>query len=85
MLHGQGEREDDVLSVLRRLKPKDREIVMLSAWEDLPRDTIAEMMGTTRAAIDQRIHRSHQRLAQLLAPALEQAPMAPPITKAGGT
>ena len=30
---------------------------MLYAWEDLPRDTIAEMMGMTRAAIDQRIHR----------------------------
>ena len=58
-----------MLAALRRLKPKDREIVMLYAWEDLPRDTIAEMMGMTRAAIDQRIYRSYQRLAQMLGPA----------------
>jgi RNA polymerase sigma factor (sigma-70 family) len=84
VLHGQGAGEGDVLAALRRLKPKDREIVMLATWEDLPRDTIAEMMGMTRAAIDQRIHRSHQRLAQLLAPVVERTPVSPPITEVGG-
>jgi DNA-directed RNA polymerase specialized sigma24 family protein len=42
-----------VVAAVNRLKPKDREIVKLYAWEDLPRDIIAEMMGMTRAAIDQ--------------------------------
>jgi RNA polymerase sigma-70 factor (ECF subfamily) len=58
----------DVVAAVRRLKPKDREIVMLYAWEDLPRETIAEMMGMTKAAIDQRIHRANQRLARILEP-----------------
>jgi hypothetical protein len=52
------ERNDRVIAAVRRLKPKDREIVMLYAWEDLPRDTIAEMMGMTGAAVDQRIYRA---------------------------
>jgi RNA polymerase sigma factor (sigma-70 family) len=83
VLNVPGERDNDVLAALRRLKPKDREIVMLYAWEDLPRDTIAEMMGLTRAAIDQRIYRSYQRLAQILAPAAERSPVFPPITETG--
>jgi RNA polymerase sigma-70 factor (ECF subfamily) len=84
VLNVQSERDNDVLVALRRLKPKDREIVMLSAWEDLPRDTIAELMGMTRAAIDQRIYRSYQRLARMLAPAAERSPVSPPITETGG-
>ena len=67
----------EVVAAVRRLKPKDREIVMLYAWEDLPRDTIAEMMGMTRAAIDQRIHRSYQRLARILEPTWKPAQSTP--------
>lgn len=62
-------KDEEVVAAVRRLRPKDREIVMLYAWEDLPRDTIAEIMGMTRAAVDQRIHRSHRRLARMLQPA----------------
>jgi DNA-directed RNA polymerase specialized sigma24 family protein len=59
---------------------------MLYAWEDLPRNTIAEMMGLSRAAIDQRIHRSYQRLARILAPAFEESAInSPPIAEKGGT
>jgi len=82
----QGSRDQEVVAAVRNLKPKDREIVMLYAWEDLPRDVIAEMMGMTRAAIDQRIHRSYQRLARILEPALEtRAINSPPIAHEGGT
>jgi DNA-directed RNA polymerase specialized sigma24 family protein len=49
----QSSRDQEVVAAVNRLKPKDREIVKLYAWEDLPRDIIAEMMGMTRAAIDQ--------------------------------
>ena len=82
----QSSRDQEVVAAVRNLKPKDREIVMLYAWEDLPRDVIAEMMGMTRAAIDQRIHRSYQRLARILEPALEtRAINSPPIAHEGGT
>jgi RNA polymerase sigma-70 factor (ECF subfamily) len=82
----QSARDQEVVAAVRKLKPKDREIVMLYAWEDLPRDVIAEMTGMTRAAIDQRIHRSYQRLARILGPALEtRAIKSPPVAGKGGT
>jgi RNA polymerase sigma-70 factor (ECF subfamily) len=82
----QSSQNAEVASAIRRLKPKDREIVMLYTWEDLSRETIADMMGTTKAAIDQRIHRSYRRMARTLAPMLERNPTtSPPIANEGGT
>jgi RNA polymerase sigma-70 factor (ECF subfamily) len=82
----QSSRDQEVVAAVGKLKPKDREIVMLYAWEDLPRDAIAEMMGMTRAGIDQRIHRSYQRLARMLEPVMEtRAINSPPIAEKGGT
>ncbi len=82
----QNARDREVADAVRSLRPKDREIVMLYAWEDLSRDTIAQMMGMTRAAVDQRIHRSYQRLARTLAPTLESSAInSPPIAEKGGT
>ena len=76
----------EVVTAVRSLKPKDREIVMLYAWEDLSRESIAEMMGMTRAAIDQRIHRSYQHLARLLqSERATPAITSPPIADEGGT
>jgi RNA polymerase sigma-70 factor, ECF subfamily len=62
----------EVVAAVRRLKPADREIVMLAAWEDLPRETIAEMFGMTKAAVDQRIHRAYRRMARMLEPSLDR-------------
>jgi RNA polymerase sigma-70 factor (ECF subfamily) len=82
----QSARDREVADAVRGLRPKDREIVMLYAWEDLPRETIAQMMGMSRTAIDQRIHRSYQRLARTLAPDLESSAInSPPIAEKGGT
>lgn len=75
----------EVAAAVRKLKPKDREIVMLYAWEDLPRETIADMMGMTKAAVDQRIHRAYKRLARILDP--ERARFnqnSPPVAEKGG-
>jgi RNA polymerase sigma-70 factor (ECF subfamily) len=79
----QSARAQEILAAVRRLKPKDREIVMLYAWEDLSRETIARMMGMTRSALDQRIHRANKRLAQILEPGPELIP-SPPIAQEGG-
>jgi RNA polymerase sigma-70 factor (ECF subfamily) len=74
-----------VVAAVRRLKPLDREIVMLAAWEDLPRETIAEMLGLTKSAVDQRIHRSYRRLARMLEPSFSRAGMSfPPVVGRGG-
>ena len=82
----QTDQDREVVAAIRQLKPRDREIVMLYAWEDLPRQTIAEMMDMTKTAIDQRIYRAYQRLARILAPRLDQKALdSPPIAQEGGT
>lgn len=82
-------RSDEVQMVrnaLSRLKPRDREIVMLDAWEKLTREQIAGVLGMTRAAVDQSIHRSYRRLGRVLAPTLEYSTMdSPPVAERGGT
>jgi RNA polymerase sigma factor (sigma-70 family) len=83
---GKSSQDEQVVAAVNKLKEKDREIVMLYAWEDLPRETIAEMLGMTRSAIDQRIHRSYRRLARMLEPTMEtRAINSPPIAEKGGT
>lgn len=79
--------EDRVVSdAVRRLKPVDREIVMLDVWEDLSRAEIAQVMGMTRGAVDQRIHRAYQKLSRALEPVLDIRPIdSPPIAEEGGT
>ena len=75
-----------VTEAVRRLKPVDREIVMLDVWEDLSRAEIADVMGMTRAAVDQRIHRAYQKLSRTLQPVIEISPIgSPPVAEEGGT
>ncbi len=75
-----------VMSALRGLSARDREIVMLHTWEDLSRESIAELMGMSKSAVDQRIHRSYKRLARTLRPRLEASARKPsPVTEEGGT
>jgi RNA polymerase sigma-70 factor (ECF subfamily) len=75
-----------VTDAVRRLKAIDREIVMLDVWEGLSRTEIADVMGMTRAAVDQRIYRAYQKLSRALLPVLETSPlMSPPVTEEGGT
>ncbi len=80
------QRADDkvVTDAVRRLKPVDREIVMLDVWEGLSRAEIADVMGMTRAAVDQRIHRAYQKLSRALVPVLEISSLnSPPIAEEG--
>jgi RNA polymerase sigma-70 factor (ECF subfamily) len=74
----------EVAAAVRKLGHKDREIVMLYAWEDLPREQIAEVMGMSRAAVDQRIQRAYKRLARALDPLINPIP-SPPVAEEGVT
>ena len=75
-----------VTDAVRRLKPVDREIVMLDVWEGLSRAEIADVMGMTRVAVDQRIHRAYQKLSRALVPVLETSLLnSPPAAEEGGT
>src|SRR5262245_40822044 len=61
----QGARDREVVAAIRRLKTIDREILMLHTWEGLSRPVVAEMMGMTKVAVDKRIQRSYERLADM--------------------
>lgn len=80
----QGTEDRRVAAAVGRLKPTDREIVRLDAWEDLTREEIAEAMGMTRAAVDQRIHRAYEKLSRALAPMINPI-HSPPLAEKGGT
>jgi RNA polymerase sigma-70 factor (ECF subfamily) len=52
-----------VLDALELLRPPDQEILRLAAWEGLSHAGIAETLGVSVAAVDQRLHRAKKRLA----------------------
>jgi RNA polymerase sigma factor (sigma-70 family) len=52
---------------LARLKPLDREALLLTAWEGLEPARAARAAGCSRATFNVRLHRARKRLAQALA------------------
>ena len=57
------EEDREVIEALRRLRRNDREILLLSVWEELPRDDVAVVLGCSPHAASQRLHRASRRLA----------------------
>lgn len=53
-----------LLQAVDRLRRADQEILRLAGWEELPHADIAEMLGISIAAVDQRFHRAKRRLAR---------------------
>lgn len=53
-----------VQSALGGLREKDREVLLLAAWEELRNDQIAAVIGCTTDAAAQRVHRAKQRLGR---------------------
>jgi len=60
------EEEAAVRAALEHLRPDDREVLLLSVWEELPRDDIAAILGCSPHAVSQRLHRASGRLAKEL-------------------
>ena len=57
---------DLVHEALARLRPDQREILTLSAWDDLDNDEIGAALGITPALAAVRLHRARRRLAREL-------------------
>jgi RNA polymerase sigma-70 factor (ECF subfamily) len=57
------EESTSVLMALARLRPADREILRLRAWEQLPSQEIAAALGISAHAVDVRVSRAVARLA----------------------
>lgn len=53
-------------AALNRLPDKYREVLILSEWDGLDRESIAALDGVTRNAIDKRISRAYEKLARQL-------------------
>jgi RNA polymerase sigma-70 factor (ECF subfamily) len=51
---------------LRRLSASDREVLLLTAWEDLDRSGLAMTLGCSKTAAAVRLHRARRRLATAL-------------------
>lgn len=56
----------EVLDAVAKLGLRDREILLLSVWEDLSPKEIASVLGISRAAVDQRYARAKRRLERRL-------------------
>jgi RNA polymerase sigma-70 factor (ECF subfamily) len=51
-----------LVAALARLRPDDRELLMLIAWEGLDATQAAAVLGCSRQALDTRLHRARARL-----------------------
>lgn len=51
-----------VIEAIERLRPNDREVLLLSAWEGLPAPQIAIALGISVAAAEKRLARAKRRL-----------------------
>ncbi len=61
------EGERDLLAALARLSERDREVLLLVAWEDLDPSAAAAAMGCSRTTFAVRLHRARRRLAAAMA------------------
>lgn len=50
-------------TALRRLRPADREILLLEAWDGLDRGGIATVLGVSAPQVRLRLHRARKRFA----------------------
>jgi RNA polymerase sigma-70 factor (ECF subfamily) len=56
----------DVAAALDRLGPEDREVLRLSAWEELSPSEVATVLGISAVAARSRLHRARRRLRRAL-------------------
>lgn len=57
------EHPDDMAAVLNALRPDDREVLMLAAWEGLGPEDLGAALGCSPGAATVRLHRARARLA----------------------
>jgi RNA polymerase sigma-70 factor (ECF subfamily) len=56
-----------VLAALATLDPRDREVLLLIAWEGLRQEEVGAVLGVSRPAVATRLHRARKRLVEALA------------------
>ncbi len=66
LLESDPEPDLELNAALARLSERDREILRLWAWEELPPREIAQVLGMTPNAVSLRLHRAKASLAAIL-------------------
>lgn len=59
--------DQSLAAAWKQLKAKDREVLALSVFEDLPVATIATALGVSANAVSIRLHRARKQLSELMA------------------
>jgi RNA polymerase sigma factor (sigma-70 family) len=59
------ERDNAVGAALQRLKPHDKEVIVLRFFHDLSLDTIADRLGTSLSGAKMRLYRAIARFEQV--------------------
>lgn len=62
-----------VAAALGRLDERDREVLLLTAWEGLGHADAARVLGIRTGTVTVRLHRARRRFARLLAEAEAEA------------
>lgn len=68
----EGELDQRLTSALGKLTPREREAVLLIAWEELTPTQAAQVVGCSAAGMRLRLHRARKRLANDLRPELQR-------------
>jgi RNA polymerase sigma-70 factor (ECF subfamily) len=77
------ETDREVMEALARLNEIDREVVLMSLWEEMSSPEVAEALGIKQAAVRKRLSRARRRLRKMLTPTESVAEVIP-ITEAQG-
>lgn len=72
------------LKAVERLKAKDAEVLRLAIWEELPHSDIARILGTSTAAVAQRLHRAKKGLTREFERLENKSKSSPAAQKGGG-
>jgi RNA polymerase sigma-70 factor (ECF subfamily) len=64
---GSGSRDRGLLAALSEIGERDRELLLLIAWEGLSQAEVAEALGIRQPTVATRLHRARRRLADALA------------------
>jgi RNA polymerase sigma factor (sigma-70 family) len=72
------------IAALHQLRPSDREILMLAAWEELTGSQIALSLGISVAATEKRLERAKHRLSRILDPSANGAGAPSAAVEKGG-
>lgn len=62
----------ELTTAMAKLKPTDRELLLLLAWQEMSISEISEVLGITKANVSVRLKRARDRLAKILQDTAEE-------------